>query len=358
MSEHFFDELARTLASPMPRRRALRLTAVGLLAATVPGIRPPRAAARLHDGTPCESLCHSQDDTPHPLKPCGVTGKNVYGETNCYNAGCYDPTVDKCCRIGQHTDTWPGVYVCPKDSRCGTVDSIKAGGSACVADCSPCGNDCCASDEFCASPKRSLCCKKGDDACLVPEGAGGTCCKPGTVCKFDKQHAVCCRPNQVLRKGTCACRDPKQQPCGNDCCDTKRGEVCTNKTCCKKGETGCGGNACCKKGDTCSNGTCCPKGQVDCAGDGKCCAKLDCCGKTCCKDDAICAHGTCCPPARGFGSGKNARCCPAGTVPVKGGPTGTSCCPPGDPTCCSGDDNLAPVCKRGSTCVAGSCVAL
>lgn len=36
MSESFFDDLARTLARPMPRRRAVRLLGVALVTAAVP----------------------------------------------------------------------------------------------------------------------------------------------------------------------------------------------------------------------------------------------------------------------------------------------------------------------------------
>lgn len=356
MSERFFDTLARTLATPMARRRALRLAGAALVAATVPGVRPRPASARTSSGTPCESLCHSQDTTPHPLKPCGITGKNVYGETNCYMAGCIDPTVEKCCYIGTHSDTEPGVYVCPKDSRCGTVKTL-AGGKSCITDCTRCGSDCCTEEEYCASPKRSLCCKAAgsgqqqEQPCLVPRSSKGTCCKPGTECKFSTTQAACCRPSQVLRNGKCACKDPKQKLCGRECCDEKSGEVCTNGTCCAKGKTGCGGTDCCEKREVCSKGKCCPQGQENCGGGGRCCAEADCCGETCCGKSQVCVGGSgsksCCPRPRAFGEGKVGRCCPPRTYATDEG-----CCPSADPECC------VAACLGDYTCVKGVCVKL
>jgi len=359
MSERFFDDLARALASPMPRRRALRLAGAALVAATVPGVRPHSASARTRSaGTPCESLCTA---TPG-YKPCGITGKNAYGETNCYMAGCYDPKVDKCCYIGKHSDTEPGVYICSNDSRCGTVESLKKEGKSCIRECTRCGNDCCTEDEACVSPKRSLCCKKGEGGaapipCLVPKSPEGTCCKPGTECKINPTGtaAKCCHPSQVLRSGRCTCADPKQQ-CGDTCCDAKQGKVCSKGVCCPKGKTGCGDTDCCEKNEVCSKGKCCPKGKVNC-GD-KCCAPVDCCRKTCCEGDSVCANGTCCPPGRGFGKGPRARCCPPGTVPTNSGING-GCCPPNDPACCDVASDVGEVaCPIGKTCVAGVCTKL
>lgn len=45
-NESFFDNLARTLASPMPRRRAVRVLGAAVVVATLPGLRPRSALAR------------------------------------------------------------------------------------------------------------------------------------------------------------------------------------------------------------------------------------------------------------------------------------------------------------------------
>jgi hypothetical protein len=92
---------------------------------------------------------------------------------------------------------------------------------------------------------------------------------------------------------------------------------------------------------------------VNC-GDNRCCEKDDCCQKICCDGKSrICAGGVCCPGERLLGSGKNARCCPPGTVPG----AGATCCPENDPECCS-DGDLALVCGKGFICVRGKCTKL
>ncbi|HUF01858.1 MAG TPA: hypothetical protein VMN35_05490, partial [Gaiellaceae bacterium] len=44
-AERFFDDLARTLAEPMPRRRAVRVIGASLAALAIPGVSPNVARA-------------------------------------------------------------------------------------------------------------------------------------------------------------------------------------------------------------------------------------------------------------------------------------------------------------------------
>ena len=65
--ERSFDDLARALAEPMPRRRAVRVIGASLVAIAVPGISPPGARAgrvtRAQTCAPGQLRC--TDDRPH-----------------------------------------------------------------------------------------------------------------------------------------------------------------------------------------------------------------------------------------------------------------------------------------------------
>ena len=65
------DDVARTLATPMPRRRALRALGAALLAASVPGFRPaqglaaraqvgPKRCAEYTEGPTCPKRCSAK----------------------------------------------------------------------------------------------------------------------------------------------------------------------------------------------------------------------------------------------------------------------------------------------------------
>ena len=213
MSERFFDDLARTLASPMPRRRALRLVGATLVAAAVPGLRSRAASAAGSDcGTeqnPCSKFCKGSG-----LAACGRESTNDCGQVGCSLQGCYKVAYTECCRAGDEAPWFCPINMCGK---------VRPECKKCPPD-RVCGTKCCPDDESCVSPNRSLCCKKGE----------------------------------VLRNGKCACME---KLCGGkECCDKKRGEMCTNGVCCQKGETGCGGE-CCKPPKHCSKGKCCPKDE-------------------------------------------------------------------------------------------------
>ena len=339
----FFDGLARTLATPMPRSRAVRSIVTAVAVTAVPGLRAGRADAR---GVDC----------PSRTKRCFVALK--FGT---HEGGCYYPQIEKCC-VGPNNDAvHPNLmsWVCGKDEGCGTV--VPGGtigkdgtGGLCVPRCTDgrarCGRDCCERTEECVDGECSRC-----DA---ERQCGSQCCPEGAVCRNRRTGLCCVRSwkqcsgdNDVVRK----CCPPNNTCCFNHstnkytCCD--HGMSCVDGICkCKKGEVKCGTD-CCKKGEHCSNGLCCPKGKINCGG--KCCDESDCCGKdfkTCCSGDTVCLNGTCCPLTRGVGSGKNARCCPPGTVPTADG----SCCPPNDPECCDDGDTTL-LCRRGSVCVQGVC---
>jgi hypothetical protein len=318
MSERSFDDLARRLAAPMPRRRALKLAGAAFVAAAVPGLRASRAlASPCGPDTPCSSVCK----TPPDIGACGVDTTNGCGQVGCRLEGCLSPG-EKCCRGG--SGAGETAWICKDNERCGSLD-----GPHCVScpEGRMCGKECCRNGEFCASRNRELCCKDGEDACLVPNSPKGVCCPRDQKCCFNGKRAECCGQDQSCRRGTCVCKDG-QQACGPDCC---------------------------RKGETCSKGKCCPKRRVNC-GDGECCKdKSDCCGETCCNGKReTCVGGSsgrvCCQPSRMLGRGRSARCCPSGTVATADG-----CCPVSDLNCCS-DETLA--CLGKAVCVRGRCKSL
>src|SRR5687767_13405483 len=140
----FLDELARSMAKPLPRRRALRLLGGAVVAAALPGIATTkaRAASRFHD---CE---------PKGGELC---------ECNCKGEVCQRI----CCTPREE-------YTC----KCGTV--AEGAGCRCLR---PCGSVCCKRGQYCASAKYGLCCNTSrgmgeEKGCVSPPDVV-TCCEPG-----------------------------------------------------------------------------------------------------------------------------------------------------------------------------------
>lgn len=234
------------------------------------------------------------------------------------------PYEEECC-IGPNLDEShpnPMSWCCPKGT-CGSASGAKfcLEKRTCKSDEVECGKTCCKPGEFCGSTLRSICCKAGENVCVVPRGGAAVCCKPGTKCCFNMTSAKCCDANQTCVNGSCKC--------GKD-------------------QTQCG-DACCTKSEVCSDGTCCPKGQ-DCS---------TAAGKKCCKQGEYCAtiagapgNKNCCPTSRIITTVSGVPvCCPAGTVAT----AGNECCPPGNPNCCSTDE-LVQVCPKGFICSQSECV--
>lgn len=168
MSESFFDDLARTLARPMPRRRAVRLLGVGLVTAAVPGVWSHAASAQ-----GCEGRC-----TGSRQSLCGEPKG-----TGCLHTCCNDLR-PVCCK-------WPEreTYICcGKGERCGE----KAG--ECIPACPTgqveCKGKCCKPGELCNNgaccPNRRVC--------------GSSCCPPGHTCTWSGKKRKCCPDKRVVVK--------------------------------------------------------------------------------------------------------------------------------------------------------------
>lgn len=327
MSKSLFDDLARTLATPMPRRRALQLAAGLVVAAAVPGVRARPARAGLTRGTGAcppggQQTCAEQFGKE--VSECcsrPIPGSGNY--TCCPPGECfYSPTTNTCC---------------PKDFQCGKGGCCSEGERCVNEKCvrcdsdKVCGKECCEDSEKCVNAAKSMCCVKTWKHCQAGSAGVVQCCPPLDKCCFNK------------KTGTAVCCDAKH-PCLED----------EGRCKCMKDETPCAGK-CCPKGQVCSDGKCCPKGKVNC-GDGGCCDKGQCCGKTCCGKGEFCASSiayskpkVCCTSNRiiVMPSGKPV-CCPKGTVTND---SDTGCCPPGKPNCCG--DELS--CLGNLICVRGTC---
>ncbi len=176
-----FDDLARTLATPMPRRGALRTIGAALAAGAVPALRPDRALGHAGRTQAC----------PSPTKRCFVAIK--YGT---HEGGCYYPDYAKCCKGPNNDKEHPNQmsWTCPKDNDCG---------SAATQFCT-CSNKC----------KDGKCCPKSKGRCVK-----GTCCplKRTTFAPGTKGKGVaCCPPGTIaVPGGTGLCCPPADK----DCCD-------------------------------------------------------------------------------------------------------------------------------------------
>ena len=226
MSE-FLDDLARSLAQPMPRRRALVLLGRALVAAALPAVLRP-APARANSCQGC---------TDPNLRLC----RNGTGQICSFV--CCPP--DQLCCTAQH-----GV-ICCNPSSCYTCGKVVSGQEE-YASCVPKDGA-----VFCSD----FCCRAGQTCC------GSGCCPPGTSCCGGKD---CCPSTEVCsRKGKCKCKKGRaKKKCGNI------GKCC-------KGETCCGGADCCAPGETCCDKTCCATNEI-CCGNFCCDSDETCCGTNCC----------------------------------------------------------------------------
>jgi hypothetical protein len=163
---HITDDVARILASPIPRREAFtRLTGVlfgGLLGSF--GIRSAYAQ-------------QTSSTLPSSCKPACKENETCCGTT------CINPHTTQCCQ--------PGNTPCPSNQTC-------------------CGSTC-------IDPKNTQCCTPGNTPCRFPNTCcGGTCIGPATKC-CTPSNTTCSPPKQccggVQPNNTFCITPPKQ--CSN-----------------------------------------------------------------------------------------------------------------------------------------------
>ncbi len=161
-----FDELARTLATPMPRRRLLRIAGGVVLAAAVPGLRPRGAGAR----------------ATRSALTCPPGSQNTCEEQ--FGPGKYD-----CCKIANSEN-----YQCCFTGKC-------------------CGGPCCDEDEVCKDKQCVPGCRHNDPvlgSTLRAYDPKKQCCTPtGVQPKVKDFSARDCRKTLTPR--------PSYRPTANGC---------------------------------------------------------------------------------------------------------------------------------------------
>jgi hypothetical protein len=317
----FFDDLARTLATPMPRRRALRTIGTALAVTAFPVLRPGKAGAR---STTC--------------KRCFVAIK--YGT---HEGGCCSTTpgfLQDCCIGPNDSAEHPNQM-----SWCCAKGGCGASGGKC--------NFVCPSDKFRCGSKK--CCLKARPTLPAEVCYQGNClpaCPATTIKCGTTGTPLCCHKTKQL------CRNGK-------CCDKCGG----NGTCCNPATTFC----CREPGDPKSAGRCCKKDKESCCGVGPdgaqkrmCCPKPNKCIKQLPKGIGgftASSPWVCCPPARQVpddpGSSRIVACCDPSQVSLQGkflvgqGIQG-SCCD-ADRICGSGASLTC--CQTGQSCIGGTTCA-
>src|SRR4051794_28328622 len=232
--ESVFDGVARTLAAPVTRRRAVGL--IGGAAVAVSLLRPRRARADCYPGGP---------------QTCTAAG----GAKVCVPADYTCCSNDKCaiaCRSYQGCES---AGICGDTAKlCNTPRGREEGGI---------------SDAFRTKFCHAVLPKTGSRTCGQPDSVMATfgwCCRPNDDCVLLADNAY----------GSCNCPPDDQgrgpRDCGEQCCP--KGQICVStgnfissqqhcKPPCIKGRHYDGdGNCVCDSGSACGLNGCCPEGKV------------------------------------------------------------------------------------------------
>ncbi len=180
------DDLARTLAEPMPRRGALQTLGAALAVATVPALRPRRAAAGVATGSAtCPFTCD-----PPTVACCVDRG----GSKGIHGGGCRDAK-GSCC-AGTDAAGEAVSWHCPENYSCGTFGTAKQCTTGCPPERSGCGL-CCAKGQYCDRKTKKCCPPDFDLTCRGPEPE----CKEKVDKDVDKNQKVTCRRSNPFKRG-------------------------------------------------------------------------------------------------------------------------------------------------------------
>ena len=285
MSERIND-LARALAEPMPRRRAVGLLVGAMLGAVWPG----RSIAAASPYQPSDYGCPDAGDLY--CGGCRSVGGLFYGHV--------------CCPGPDAAKYW----------ECGCQPPPNGGTLCKKKPCKQCGYECCYEGQFCGSPKHSRCCDNGQEPCTGEDGAF-QCCDPGTMCCG----GTCCfRLTQRCGEGgTCTCKAGNTHKCGGDCCNPRLHKCCPGPPdnslfgshCVPKDNSCCGSTSCYPDEHCCGGQTCVAKTKECCGTVGfdpsfqKCCGpgvvcprEYGCCDEVCCPPTHMCTNSGCVPRSK------------------------------------------------------------
>lgn len=213
------DDLARTLAEPMPRRRALSAIGVTLVAAVVPGIRPGGAPAARRIACypdPCaRGKCCSTADLSADWC-CGSKGTADFYFCGSKKGTC----IDRCKQAGIDAGTGPWDrcvtdqeerICCHPSQECTNWRSSASPSSRVRRGCL---NKCRKIERKCGIDTVNRCCPK-DQACCG-DGEFKKCCELDDVCvrvqmDYRKYFKLCyrrCKPGE-RRCGLLCCRETR-----------------------------------------------------------------------------------------------------------------------------------------------------
>lgn len=291
-ADRFFDDVARTLAEPMPRRRAVRVIGASLVALAVPGVSPRMARAATIGASddigpsvcPGRTRCSTYIDPSN--WPKGQKHKCCPYPAQQYRCGSNWTCIDGCAAAAKAAGGTKGVPTCSTEKKGGTDPSsshepkrydccvfpfhVPDGDGRCLPNCEwnlnmwagkghRCGETCCHSFELCVDGTCRRCESLGGRSCQPAKKGTTICCAKGTSCCFNATTTACCGPKQTCHASE-KDKHGKEKPAR---CSCDSGNKC-GPDCCKRGETCCGGKECCSNGETCTPQGCCPKDRAMC----------------------------------------------------------------------------------------------
>ena len=175
MGERLIDNLARALAEPMPRRHAVRLLGVTLVAAAVPGMRPGLALGRR---SACDLGCGDN------VRACPRVVSGGTGPPLC----CGSPATRYICGGTPAAPTCIDTCTGPNDVPC---PGARRDFDGCI--------------DFICCKKPDRCVNRTCEPVCPPERSGcGLCCAAGQYC--DRARNMCCNPDPSL-----VCRGPEKR---------------------------------------------------------------------------------------------------------------------------------------------------
>ena len=194
-AERFFDDLARAMATPIPRRRAVKVLGTTLAVLAVPGVgaRAARAATEQYQCNPNIETCCGQNERVC-LKGYPVPINKGY---------CCGPAQFMWC--GSMANGHRCISVCPTSRRCGQIccpPTTRCKSGKCVSNV--CAGRRCRDDQSCCPSTRLM----PQSRCYDPETH---CCTPvkGVVPKRPITELDWC-PNRVPKPG----HTPSVNGCG------------------------------------------------------------------------------------------------------------------------------------------------